>query len=49
MSEVDPSKISKLYRSTLFKSYIFGFVGFMIGVKICDWLMYDPHKHEVEI
>jgi hypothetical protein len=21
----------------------------MVGVKVCDWVMYDPHKHEVEV
>lgn len=48
MSQVDPSRLSKLYRSTLLKSYLFGFVGFMVGLKVCDWVMYDPRKHEVE-
>lgn len=48
MSEVEQSKLARLYRSTLGKSYVFGFLGFMVGVKLCDWLMYDPKKHEVE-
>ena len=31
------------------RSYLFGFLGFMIGVKLCDLVMYDPHKHEVDM
>lgn len=46
---VTPSRLSKLYRSTILKSYFFGFVGFIIGLKVCDWAMYDARKHEVEI
>lgn len=49
MSEIEPSKVSKLYRSTIFRSYLFGFIGFMIGVKLCDLIFYDPHKHEVDV
>ena len=41
------SKMSNLYRKTLYKSYFAGFLGFLVGVKICDWMMYDPHKHDV--
>jgi hypothetical protein len=49
MSEIEPSKVSKLYRSTIMRSYLFGFIGFMIGVKVCDLIFYDPHKHEVDV
>ena len=49
MPEIDSARISKLYRSTILKSYLFGFIGFMIGVKFCDFLMYDGKKHEVEM
>lgn len=49
MSQVDPSKVSKVYRSTIARSYLFGFIGFIIGMKVCDLLMYDPKKHEQEV
>ena len=48
MCQVDQSRMARLYRSTLGKSYIFGFLGFMVGVKLCDLLMYNPQKHEIE-
>ena len=47
MPEIDPSRIKQLYRSTLFRSYTLGFLGFILGIKICDLLMYDPKKHEI--
>jgi len=31
------------------RSYLFGFIGFMVGVKLCDLVMYDSHKHEVDM
>jgi len=31
------------------KHYIFGFIGFMVGVKLCDLIFYNAKKHEVEI
>ena len=46
---LNTSNISKMYRSTILKSYLVGFVGFMIGVKLCDLVMYDAHQHDVEI
>jgi hypothetical protein len=49
MSEIQPSKVSKLYRSTIFRSYLLGFVGFIVGMKVCDWIFYDPRKHEVDV
>lgn len=49
MSQFDPSKLSKVYRSTILRSYAFGFVGFIIGMKLCDWVMYDPKKHEIDV
>lgn len=49
MTQVDPSRLSKVYRSTIARSYLFGFLGFMVGMKVCDLIMYDPKKHEMEV
>ena len=43
------SRLASLYRSTIVKSYGLGFIGFIIGMKLCDWVMYDGRKHEVEM
>jgi len=34
-----------LYKSVFIKSYIFGCAGFIIGLKLCDLIFYDPQKH----
>lgn len=49
MSKIDASKLYGFYKNTVVKSYLFGFVGFIIGVKLCDLVFYDPRKHEVDI
>lgn len=41
--------MSKLYRNTILRSYLFGFVGFIAGMKLCDWVFYDPKQHDIDI
>jgi hypothetical protein len=43
------TRLGKLYKSTVIRSYLLGFVGFIVGVKFCDLVFYDSRKHEVEI
>lgn len=39
------NKWRQLYSSTLFRSYAVGTFGFLVGVKLCDAVFYDPQKH----
>jgi hypothetical protein len=49
MGKPESSKLAQLYKSTVIRSYALGFVGFIIGVKLCDYFFYDIRKHEVEM
>lgn len=49
MNRIQATRLGQLYKSTVARSYLLGFIGFVVGVKVCDLLFYDPRKHEVEI
>jgi hypothetical protein len=49
MCKVDTKQINKLYSNTMYRSYFFGLVGFVAGVKLCDAIFYDQRKHDIQI
>lgn len=49
MKKLESEKVSSFYKSAWKQKYGFGLIGFLIGVKVCDLIFYDPIKHDREI
>jgi hypothetical protein len=45
--ELSKSALTSFIKKTKFKTHFFGFCGFLIGVKVADWIFYDQNNLEL--
>ena len=43
------NKWRQLYSNTLIRSYAMGTISFLVGVKLCDYVFYDPLHNQREV
>ncbi len=47
MNYISPSSVRKFLNRSLLKMYVGATTGFLLGLKLCDKIFYDPQKYEI--